>query len=72
MAKIFHITDEHEDKLATHDEFEYLLEKAFKEGCEHGYHKAMKEHESFNEKAGRINFKEDFKSKIEKLKEKYK
>ena len=49
-----------------------MLEKAFKKGCEHGYHKAMKELENYNERGGRIHFKEDFESKIERLKEKYK
>ena len=55
---------------------EHLLEKAFKEGCEHGYKKAMREMESYNERGsrmgGRVNYKEGFEEKIEKLKEKYK
>ena len=56
----------------SHEEDDRLLEKAFKEGCEHGYKKAMRELEGFNERGGRIHFKEDFESKIERLKEKYK
>lgn len=83
MGKIFHIIDEHEGynersyghTSHEHDE-EHLLEKAFKEGCEHGYKKAMREMESYNERGvrmgGRIHYKEGFEEKIEKLKEKYK
>ena len=48
------------------------IEKAFKEGCEHGYNKAMRELDSLNERGGRLNYREGFEEKIEKLKEKYK
>lgn len=79
MAKIFHVVDELEEKgynqrgynQRSYDE-DAMLEKAFKEGCEHGYKKAMKEYEGFNERGGRVHFKEDFEEKIERLKEKYK
>lgn len=83
MAKIFHTVGEHESREYDHiigghgynqrgyDE-EHMLEKAFKEGCEHGYNKAMRELEGYNERGGRIHFKEGFEEKIERLKEKYK
>ena len=80
MAKIFHTIEDHEDidydrnygyNQRGHDE-DYMLEKAFKEGCEHGYKKAMKEMEGYNERSGRVHFREDFEDKIERLKEKYK
>lgn len=81
MAKIFHTVGESEERnydrggynynQRGHEE-EHMLEKAFKEGCEHGYHKAMKELEGYNERGGRIHFKDSFEEKIERLKEKYK
>ena len=72
MAKIFHLGDEdYGYNQRGHDE-EYMLEMAFKKGCEHGYHKAMKEMEGYNERGGRIHFKEGLEEKIERLKEKYK
>lgn len=45
---------------------------SFKEGCEHGYRKAMRE-AGFDERGGysRKNYREGFEEKIEKLKEKY-
>lgn len=77
MAKIFQITDEYDERSYGHEDDDKLLEKAFKEGCEHGYKKAMREFESYNERGGRlggsrIHYKEGFEEKIEKLKEKYK
>lgn len=74
MSKIFHIMDELDERGYGQREGheDHLLEKAFKEGCEHGYKKAMKELEGFNEKGGRINYKEGFEEKIERLKERYK
>ena len=50
-----------------------MLEKAFKEGCEHGYRKAMKEI-GFDERGRGMmgSYREGFEEKIEKLKEKYK
>ena len=77
MAKIFHIMDEVDERgYGQRGSYEYhdeaLLEKAFKQGCEHGYNKAMRELEGYNERGGRIHFKEDFEEKIERLKEKYK
>lgn len=80
MAKIFHTVGEPEERdydrgynynQRGHDE-DHMLEKAFKEGCEHGYYKAMKELEGYNERGGRIHFRDDFEDKIERLKEKYK
>lgn len=53
-------------------EYDELIEKAFKEGHEQGYQKAMKEFEGYNEKGGRLQLRENFEDKIEKLKEKYK
>lgn len=79
MSKIFHIFDELEERgygqrgSYGQDDDEKILEKAFKEGCEHGYKKAMRELEGFNERGGRgrSNYREGFEEKIEKLKEKY-
>lgn len=82
MAKIFQITDEYDERSysrkGSHEykDEDHYLEKAFKEGCEHGYKKAMREMEEYNERGGRMNsriqYKEGFEEKIEKLKEKYK
>ena len=79
MAKIFNIMDEVDERgygqrgsYGRHEEDDNLLEKAFKEGCEHGYKKAMRELEGFNERGGRTSYREGFEEKIEKLKEKYK
>lgn len=74
MARIFHVADEFDERgFESEDK---MLEKAFREGCEHGYKKAMRELESFDERGGRdhhrINYKEGFEEKIERLKEKYK
>ena len=82
MAKIFQIMDEYEDRGYGqrgygHEDDEKILEKAFKEGCEHGYKKAMRELEGYNERSGRlggmsrVHYREGFEEKIEKLKEKY-
>ncbi len=83
MAKIFHTVGEPEDR--SYDQrggsYDYnqrgydedrMLEMAFKKGCEHGYEKAMRELEGYNERGGRIHFKEGFEEKIERLKERYK
>lgn len=75
MSKIFHITDEFDERGYEGNE-EHLLEKAFKEGCEHGYKKAMRDLEGYGERGrmGRIShrhYKEGFEEKLEKLKEKY-
>lgn len=82
MSKIFHITDEFEERgygqrgsgYGMREHEDKYLEKAFKEGCEHGYKKAMRELEGYHERggAGRVNYREGFEEKIEKLKEKYK
>lgn len=80
MAKIFHTVGDSEERDYDKDygynqrgyNEDYMLEKAFKKGCEHGYNKAMKELEGYNERSGRIHFREDFEDKIERLKEKYK
>jgi hypothetical protein len=74
MSKIYTITKDAAHSTQGSD-VDALIEKAFEEGCEHGYKKAMKEMEAYNEKGGRIgrmHFKEGFEEKIEKLKEKYK
>lgn len=73
MAKIFRIVDEYDrgyNERGSHEDIDMLLEKAFKEGCEHGYAKALHSHE-YNER-GRVHYKEGFEEKIERLKEKYK
>lgn len=80
MAKIFHVIDEMEERHNAYnqryEDEDKMLEKAFKEGCEHGYKKAMRELEEYNERgdkmAYRVNYKEGFEEKIEKLKRKYK
>lgn len=80
MAKIFHTVGEPEEmddrmykyNQRGYEDSDHMLEKAFKEGCEHGYKKAMKELEGYNERGGRIHFRDDFEDKIERLKEKYK
>jgi hypothetical protein len=75
MAKIYKITEGSMHSTEMMKDSDALIEKAFEEGCEHGYKKAMKEMEAYNEKGGRIgrmHFKEGFEEKIEKLKEKYK
>lgn len=73
MGKIFHITEDYSERggYGQRGDHEEMLEKAFKEGCEHGYKKAMREVEHYHER-GRINYKEGFEEKIEKLKLKYK
>lgn len=74
MAKMFHFTEEFDERSL--DSEDKILEKVFKEGCEHGYKKAMRELEGYNERGGRsmgrANHREGFEEKIEKLKEKYK
>ena len=80
MAKIFHTVGEPEERdydrsgygYNQRNDEDHMLEMAFKKGCEHGYNKAMKELEGYNERGGRIHFREDFEDKIERLKEKYK
>lgn len=66
MSRIYQIED---DDYSYNKRESDMLEKAFKEGCEHGYKKAMKERENFNEKQHPYN--DDFESKIERLKRKY-
>jgi flagellar biosynthesis/type III secretory pathway protein FliH len=57
------------------DEEDKVLEKAFKEGYEHGYKKAMRDLEEYNERghkmSQRINYREGFEEKIERLKKKF-
>lgn len=80
MGKIFHITSDDrgydERGYGQRDDMDHMLEKAFKEGCEHGYKKAMREFEHLDERGGRmggrVNYREGFEEKIERLKEKYK
>lgn len=73
MGKIFQIREDYEERgfgqRGDHDE---LLERAFHEGCEHGYKKAMREVEGYHERGGRTSYREGFEEKIEKLKLKYK
>lgn len=72
---MFHIIDELDERggrLSRGEEEDHMLEKAFKEGCEHGYKKAMRE-AGFEERGRgmRGSYREGFEEKIEKLKEKY-
>ena len=75
MAKIYQIMDELDERGgrgSKMEEIDHMLEKAFKEGCEHGYKKAMGD-AGMDERGGlhRGNYREGFEEKIEKLKEKY-
>jgi hypothetical protein len=70
MSKIYTIKKDTAHSTQNSD-IDTLIEKAFEEGCTHGYKKAMKEMEAYNEKGGRLHFKEGFEEKLEKLKEKY-
>lgn len=67
MRRMYRIIDEDEnyDQKTIEDT---LLEKVFKEGCEHGYKKAMQESESYNEKTPH---KESLEEKLARLKKKY-
>ena len=72
MGKIFQITEDYEERgrgMRREDD-DYMLEKAFKEGCEHGYKKAMREAEGYNERRTHT-YNEGFEEKIERLKKKY-
>ena len=79
MAKMLEIIEEFEERGrgrgSRREDEDYMLEKAFKEGCEHGYKKAMKEMKEagFDERGGlhRGSYREGFEEKIEKLKERY-
>lgn len=77
MGKMFEIIEDFEERRgrgSRREDEDYMLEKAFKEGCEHGYKKAMRE-VGFNERGGsggqRGSYREGFEEKIEKLKEMY-
>lgn len=74
MAKMYSFIDEYDER--GYDSEDKMLEKAFKEGCEHGYKKALREAEGFGERGrmgrGRTSYREGFEEKLEKLKEKYK
>ena len=74
MAKIFEIMEEFEERRggrgSRREDEDYMLEKAFKEGCEHGYKKAIREAESYNERKTH-SYNEGFEEKIERLKKKY-
>lgn len=73
MNRIYKILDEYDERSHDRHMDDHMLEKAFKEGCEHGYNKAMKELEEYHEKSGKSHdsHKGDFDEKIKKLKEKY-
>lgn len=79
MGKIFEIFEDADERRggrgSRREDEDYMLEKAFKEGCEHGYKKAMKE-VGFDERGGgsgsmRGSYREGFEEKIEKLKRMY-
>lgn len=79
MARMFEIIEDFEERggigrgsRRENEDFDQMLEKAFKEGCEHGYKKAMRE--SGQERGGlhRGDYREGFEEKLEKLKQKYK
>lgn len=68
MARLYHVTEGFDERDYPD---ERMLEKAFREGCEHGYRKAMREAASYDERRGRMDYREGFEEKIERLKEKY-
>ena len=73
MGRIFHIVDEADEYQRGYNQREpddKMLERAFKEGCEHGYKKAMREVEGYNERISH-SYNEGFEEKIERLKKKY-
>ena len=73
MAKSFEIMEEFEERGgrgSRREDEDYMLEKAFKEGCEHGYKKAMRE-AGFDERGMRGSYREGFEEKIEKLNNDY-
>lgn len=61
------------------DEEYMMLEKAFREGCEHGYRKAMREMEGYNERGGmrgamggqKSSYREGFEETLERIKKKF-
>lgn len=67
MKRIYYIDETEGFNLRSEDS---LLERAFKEGCEHGYKRAMRESEGYNEKRSR-SYGEGFEEKLERLKRKY-
>lgn len=69
MPKLYSITEDFVERGG--EGMDSMLEKAFKEGCEHGYRKAMREIDGYNERASRTNYRESFEEKMEKLKRKY-
>lgn len=78
MAKIFHVIDEMEEKGHAYNQRydeDKMMEKAFKEGYDHGYKKAMRDLKEYNERghrmANRVNYREGFEEKIERLKKKF-
>ena len=71
MGRMFRIVDEAEGYSYNHRESEdKMLERAFKEGCDYGYRKAMREAEGYNERKIHT-YNEGFEEKIERLKKKY-
>ncbi len=68
MKRIYYI-DETEGYNLKESE-DALLEKAFKEGCSHGYKKAAREFSGYNERKPHV-YNEGFEEKIERLKKKY-
>lgn len=71
MGRIFRIVDEAEGYSYNQRESEdKMLERAFKEGCDYGYRKAMREAAGYNERKIHT-YNEGFEEKIERLKKKY-
>ena len=71
MGRIFRIVDEAEGYSYNQRESEdKMLERAFKEGCDYGYRKAMREAEGYNERKIHT-YNEGFEEKNRKTKEKY-
>lgn len=71
MGRMYKIVEDEEyQRYNQKDYSDNMLEKAFKEGCEHGYKKAMREVEGYNERKSHA-YNEGFEEKIERLRRKY-
>lgn len=69
---MYHIIDEIDERGGRLNRREGSeLEKAFKEGYEHGFRKAMREVEGYHERGGRMNYRDSFEEKIKEIKERY-
>lgn len=70
MGKIIHVEEDYQRGYNQRESDDKLLERAFKEGCEHGYKKAIRELEEYNERVSHT-YNEGFEEKIARLRKKY-